>query len=951
MGKYFNIIDSFTTGEVSPKLRGRVDLDQYNNGCRTLQNFTIHPHGGITRRTGSEYVAEIKDSSAESRLIPFEFSTTQTYILEFGNQYIRFYKDQAQILDSEAITNGTFDSDISGWTDNSDGTGAVSFNTDHMDLVSGTSGNEAKAYQALTLGTNQYTITATTNATLTYNIGTTAGGTEIATGTINGTAQTFNFTPSTQGTVYIEFENATASSTVTLDDVSISNPAYQIDTPYTTAQLSKLQYAQSADVMYIVHPSHEVMKLSRTGHDDWTLEEVVFVDGPFLDENITDTYFTVSDVTGSVTVTASAITGINSNTGFQTTDIGRFIRFFDGVNWTYLKITARASTTSVTATIIGNDIREPVITGVTQANPGVVTTSEAHNLSDGDFVRISEVVGMTELNGNVYKVNNVNSTTFELQTTAGVNVNTTGYTAYSSAGVFTEAPKNWRLGAFSDTSGHPQAVSFHEQRLLFAGTSYQPQTLWGSLSGGIENFSPDNPDNDGTVDDDTAYTFTIASTQANVIHWLASRQQLFLGTSGGIFVAQASSLSEAITPSNITIKPAVNTGAKQALPINAQNATIFIQSFGKKLMELGFLFEEDSFNTADLTILSEHITGPGIKELARQEEPDEIVWAITTDGQLLGLTYLRRQKVVGWHQHVIGGTGVEVESIATIPGATQNELWMIVKRTINGGTKRYVEFLSETFDGTKADAWFVDSGLSFTSSTTASITGITKANPGVVTTSAAHGFSNGDVVELTGIGGMTELNGFRFTIANVTSTTFELQNRNTSSYTTYTSGGTATKLATTISGLDHLEGESVSVLGDQATHPNVTVSSGAITLTRAVKSAIIGLGYTSILETNDIEQRGPLGTIQGSIGRIYKAIIRFHDTLGGKFGYDTSNLDTILFRDGDDLMDSSPGLYTGDKTLEFPRGQETSQRITVQQDQPLPMTILAIILKGQSADA
>lgn len=869
MSRIHNIIDSFTTGEISPKLRGRVDLAQYNNGVRTLQNFSIQPHGGITRRTGTKYVVEVRDSSKEVRLIPFEFSTEQTYILEAGDMYMRVFRNQGQILDAKNFANGSFAADISGWTDNSAGTGSIAWNTDHMDLIGVGGGNEAKAYQSFDLGIEQYTITATTNASLTYNVGSSIGASDIATGTINGTAQTFNFTLAQAGVVYLEFENG-ASSTVELDDVSLSNPIYTINTPYSESELEELQYAQSADVMYIIHKSHRIRKLSRLDNDLWVLEVADLTDGPYLDENLTATTLTPSGTSGSVTVTASAITGINANTGFKSTDVNRVLRWEDGTNWFEMTITAFTSTTVVTATIEGT---LAVTTGTTK----------------------------------------------------------------------------WRLGAFSDTTGYPRAISFHEQRLYFANTTDNPQTLWGSKAGNIGDFSPDNDLNTGEIDADTAVTFTLASTRANAIQWLASRDKMFAGTSGNIYAVSASSLNEAITPSNISVKPVVGIGCKHTLPVVVQNATLFIQSFGKKLMELGYVFEDDSFGAADLTILSNHITEEGLKYIERQESPDDIIWGVTTLGKLVGLTYLRKEKVVGWHQHVIGGDGA-VETLASIPGSTQSELWVVVNRTIDGGTKRYVEFITEEFLEVKSDMWFVDSGLSFTSVDTATITGVTKANPAVVTTSGAHGYSDGDVLEITSVVGMTELNDKTFTIQNKTSTTFELKNTNSTSYTTYSSAGTVTKLVTSISGLDHLEGETVTILADAATHPTKVVSSGAVTFDRPTKTAVIGLGYESIIVTNALESPSKTGTIQGSIGRIHKVILRFHETLGGKFGYDTDSLDTILFRDGSDLMDSSPGLFSGDKILEFPRGQETSQIVTVKQDQPLPMSLLAIISKVQVSE-
>ncbi len=873
MGKIFHIIDSFSTGQLSPKLRGRTDLSQYNNGVKTLTNFTIFPQGGATRRTGTKFITEVKDESTEVRLLPFQFSTVDTYILEWGNLYLRFYRNQGQILDTTEFLNGDFATDLTDWTDNSSGTGSTSWNSGVADLVGTGGGNEARLYQSLPLGTNTYTITITTSAAVTFNIGITAGGTEVATGSVNGTSQTFSFTPTVATTIFIEFENAN-SDTRTIDDISIDNPAFQIETPYTIAQVKELQVAQSADILFITHPDFKPRKLSRFNHDNWTLTSTFLIDGPYFD--ITEA--TYGGLGADFTLTPSATTGTITLTAasdlFVSTDVGRSIRFRDNDTgaWGWCEITVFTSATVVTAVV------------------------------------------QRDLTGTV-------------------------------------ASKEWRLGAFSGTTGYPKAITFHDQRLYFASTTKQPQTFWGSTAGLIEDFQPDNSDFEDAVDPDTSVTFTVASTQANIINWLSGRRDLFLGTTGNIFVATGDTITSAITPDDISVKNAVGIDVKDIQPIVSQNATLFVQFFTKKLMELTFFFEEDGYRATDLTILSDNITSSGIKAISFQEVPDNIIWCVTTDGKLIGLTYLRTHKIVGWHNHIIGGTGVEVETIAVIPGATQSELWMVVKRTIDGATKRYVEVLTETFDGTKSDMWFLDSALPFTSTDSATITGISKANPGVVTTSSSHGFSNDDTIKITSVAGMTEVNDFNYIIKNVTSTTFELLNTDTSNFTTYTSSGTALKLPTSVTGLDHLEGETLGALVNESPHPDVVVSSGTVNLNHGAESALFGLNYTSILETNALESKVGLGTLQGSIGRTYKSILRFFETLGGQFGHDLTTLDPIQFRSGSDAMDSSPDIFSGDKILESIHGNETEQVILIQQDQPLPMTILSIISKMVVSDA
>ena len=648
-------LTSFVSGEFSSKLDGRTDFAKYQTSCKTLENFLIHPQGAATRRVGTQFISEIKDSTKKTRLIPFEFSTTQTYILEFGNQYIRFYKDKGQIL---------------------------------------------------------------------------SGGS-----------------------------------------------AYEISSPYLEAELFDIKFAQSADVMYLVHPNHETSKLSRTGHTSWSLDEVEFTDGPYLAVNTTSTTMSPSATTGNgITITASANT-------FVSTDVGRLINFSNG----YAKITAFSSATSVTA-----DVKDDFDT--------------------------------------------------------------------------TSANTDWKLGAFSDTTGHPSCVSFFEQRLVFAGTSSEPQTLYFSKSGDYENMTA------GTNADD-AMVYTIASNQVNVIRFLKTQRTLIVGTVGGEFTVSADGTDAAVTPTNITIKRQSSYGSANVDAIPAGNATLFLQRAKRKIRELSYNFDVDGYQAADLTILNDVVTKTGINEMTYQQSPDSILWCVRDDGVLAGLTYLRGEEVIAWHRHILGGSfgdgNAVVESVASISGElNEDELWVIVKRTINGATKRYVEcFAQFDFDETTpTDFRFLDSHLTYSGSAT-----------------------------------------------------------------------------TTLSGLGHLEGQTVSILADGATHPNKVVSSGSITLDRQTEKAVVGLSYDSVLQTMRIEGGAAEGTSQGKTKRISKVVLRLFETVGVKVGPSLDNLETIPFRTSSSPMNQPvPTLIAGDKEIEFNDDFNSDGFIFIKQDQALPCSILAI---------
>jgi len=659
-------LTNFTGGELSPRLDGRNDIAKYNSGCKTLENMIVYPHGSASRRSGTQFVAEVKDSTKKTRLISFEFSTVQTYILEFGDQYIRFYKDNGVILD---------------------------------------------------------------------------GGSP-----------------------------------------------YEISSPYLEAELFDIKFAQSADTMYICHPNHNPRKLTRTGHTNWLLTNEVIINGPFMDHNIETTTLTPSHkiVGATSTVTASAVTGINSNQGFLSTDVGRLLHIKDG----HLKITSVTSTTVVVGTVIVD---------------------------------------------------------------LGITIPTTDFA----------------LGSFSDTTGYPACVTFFEQRLVFAGTTAQPQTLFFSRSADYENFDDQYHE---TVADDDAIVYTIASNQVNAIRFLTATRTLIIGTAGGEFAVNGGGTGEAITPTNILINKQSNHGAANVDGIAVGNATLFLQRAKRKIRELAYNFDVDGYVAPDLTILAEHVTESGIIQMAYQEEPNSIVWCVRADGQLLGFTYQREQQVTAWHRHIFGGSfgsgNAVVESVEVLPtDNSEYQVWVIVKRTIDGATKRYVEYLhNQDFDETDDTSFnYLDSQLAYNGSAT-----------------------------------------------------------------------------TTISGLDHLEGEEVSILADGATHPNKTVSSGGITLDRSATKVKVGLPYVSLLQTMRIDAGSQNGTSQSKTKRIYEITARLYESIGIEIGPDLNNMERIPFRSSANLMDSGVNVFTGDKDIEFRGNYETDGFIFVRQNQPLPLTVLSL---------
>ena len=481
--------------------------------------------------------------------------------------------------------------------------------------------------------------------------------------------------------------------------LSAPNTPLEIATVFQQADLFQLQTTNKADVMYITNANYYPQKLIRTSATSFTISNVPFVRGPFLDSNITATTITASSDSGT-NVQLTASTAI-----FQVGHIGSLWRVKGGV----VKITTYSS-----ATVVHGDV---------QAEP------------DG---------------------------------TAG-NLNTSG------SGV-----TDWAEGAFSKVRGYPTACTFHEERMVYAGTTSFPQTLYASAVGAYDDFDA------GTATDSDAWTYEISSNVVNGIRWLNSNiVGLKIGTSGGTITASDDSTA-GITPS---APPAITLDTDYGvLPTGPQSLDGFLlylqnNSFNLRQLQPDLIISRDK--SIDMNIISDHVLrdGGGAVQIARQQSPDTRIWVIRADGQIAILTHNTEEKVTAWCR-IIGGAsdGTSTcdglaggfETITALPlDGQDDQMWVVCERLINGSFVRWVEiFTDELFD----NYWEpvrLDASLSYDNPI--NITGISNTNP-ITVTAPGHGFSEFDIVKMEGIVGMGFLNGNFYQIQNVTTNTFDLYN-------------------------------------------------------------------------------------------------------------------------------------------------------------------------------
>jgi len=683
----------------------------------------------------------------------------------------------------------------------------------------------------------------------------------------------------TEQTYILEFGHQTMRVIKDGGQVLSSGSPVSITSPYSDTELADLKFTQSADVMTICHPSYPVKEVKRTSHTAWTITSVSFG--------------TSMSAPGSVSSTA------------QNYDSGN-----PGTSYSYV-VTAVETDTSdesvaSSATSVTNNNLSSTITNT--ISWGAVSGANSYNVFKS-FGGIYGFIGRST--GTTFKDDNIEADPNDTPATART--------------------------IFNTTNEYPSTVAYYQQRLVFGQTNNDPQKIFMSQTGNYHNFNISEP-----LRDDDAVTFTIAASQVNEVRHLVPLSDMIILTSGGEWLLTAN--DGVITPSAIQVKPQGYRGSADAPPIVIGNTIIHLQSKGAIIRDLAFALESDSYTGNDLTVLARHLfAGKTVKEWAYAQAPHSIVWVVLSDGTLAALTYMREHEVWGWSRHDTDGT---FESVCTIAEGEEDATYFVVKRTINGSTKRYIERLNTRVFTEVADAFFVDSGLSYdgthTGSTSMTLSGGSDwtHSETLTLTASASTFVSGDVGNTFVLTIGTET--LVCTVQAYTSATVVSVKAGRDVPSAFRSVATTSwaKGVDEISGMSHLEGKTVAILADGNVEAQQTVASGAITISNPASKIHIGLPIQADVQTLNLELGQP--TQQGKKKSISEVTLRVEESRGGKIGYDSDHLTEFKQR-AYEPYGTATSLKTGDIKVTMPSTWASEGSIFFRQDDPLPMTLLAVI--------
>jgi hypothetical protein len=920
---------SFSAGELSRSLYGRTDLSKYHIGAALMRNFFVDYRGGGSTRPGTRFVSLAANSNLPVRLIRFQFSTIQQYILEFGQQYMRVHFNGAPVLEATKTITGI---------------------TNAFPPVVTTSG--AHGY---TTGDSVY-------------IDNVSGMVEINQGTYIVTvlsATTFDLTnPFTgQAVNAVNYGAYTAGGTVAR--------VYTLATPYVATDLAKLKFTQSADTMTLTHTSYAPRDLTRTAHAAWTLTPISF---SATLPNPTAIFLSASSA-GTATYTYE-VTAVASD-GSESTPAGP-AQLGSAVNISTTAGSISVSWTQVAGAIYYKVYRatiQPVAAGTNSLGQpvGYVGTSFGNAFQDNNIIpdftqsppthydpfAIGPVTGVfVTAAGSGYSNSSV------VSFTGGGGSGAAGYVVVVGAGLlasivvtnpgsgYTSAPAvsvSGGTGAtFSVTIGPttgtwPGCVTYFQQRKVFAATQNAPQSLWGTKPGAYRNMDYSIPISDGD-----SYGFTVSSNQVNAIKaMVAMPGGLVLFTASGVWQLKgAGNSGTAVTPTSAEANPQAYTGCSDVPPIPINYDILYVQDKGSIVRDLSYNFFANIYTSEDRSFLSNHLFSPHyITEWTYAEEPFKVIWGCREDGIALGFTFMREQEVFGW---CWADTQGQFSSVASIQEGKADAVYWVVKRYVGGRWLQFIERMEQRFAGRAQEiekAWCVDCGLAYIGSTPAADLTVSVSGVAATVTASANVFSAGNV------GSILRMNGGKITVTNYISPTqivgnidpqyplLDLMPITGIPYPALSGSWTIGAPVTILRGLTHLEGQTVQIYADGNVKPSQVVTNGTVTLNVAASYVIVGLQFIAQMATMPVDSGTP--TMQGYRKSIDQATLMVSASRGLRVGPSLTQLQEIKQERA--FMGKALDAFSGDLFMNLDPKWDQYGQIFIQQDYPLPATVLAVV--------
>ena len=743
---------------------------------------------------------------------------------------------------------------------------------------------------------------------------------------------------------------------------------YEIVNPYAESDLFDIHYVQSGDVLTLVHPSYAPRELRRIAATNWTLTTISFAPSiasptgvsvtAYRGESVNITAITQANP-GSITTASNH--QLAAGDGVYISGIGGMTQFVDGfytvntagTNTLTVKdyntgvpvnTTAYSAYTSGGSIQFGDRIADIDNYYVVTASDGSVesTQSSAVNVVNNIYVNGSyNVIAWSAVSGaaryNVYKRQ------------SGLY----GYIGQTSGTSFTDNNIAPDMGmtpplsttVFASSGNYPGAVSYFEQRRIFAGTNNSPQELWMTRSGTESDMSYSIP-----VKDSDRINLKVAAREANTIRHVVPLTQMILLTNSAEWRVTSVN-SDALTPTSISVRPQSYIGANNVQPSIVNNSLVYCAARGGHVRELGYSWQANGFITGDLSLRATHLfDNYEIVDMAQGKSPHPLLWFVSNNGNLLGLTYVPEQQIGAWHQHDTDGA---FETCCVVSEGEEDYLYVVVKRTIGGTTRRYVERMqSQQFDSLE-ESFYMDCGLTYdgtnTGATTVTVSGGTTWGPADVLTVTASTpiFAYPATTDVNDAIVITASDGtkYRIKITGTSSTTVAVGIIDAVLPVALRGVATAAWAFArdSVSGLGHLEGKTVSILSDGAVMPQKVVTGGVVTLDRAGVLIHVGLPYQSDLQTLPLALNID-GYGQGRYKNVNKVWLRVYRSSGIFVGPDPDNLVEAKQR-STETYGTPPSLKTDEILVVLTPTWAASGQIYVRQSDPLPLSIVGMTIE------